>query len=74
MLQYLRFVWDCGVCSLSCGECGLNSEKGTAMIDCVNTRYYPFNLNRHLPHAQVATRDSGLRQQLPSIIGSAMER
>ena len=21
MLQYLRFVWDCGVCSLSCGEC-----------------------------------------------------
>ena len=21
ILQWLRFVWDCGVCSLSCGEC-----------------------------------------------------
>ena len=61
MLQYLRFVWDCGVCSLSCGEFPLNSEKATAMIDCFNTSYFPFNLNRHLPHAQVVARDCGPR-------------
>ena len=72
MVLYLRFVWDCGVCSLSCGECPLNSEKATAMIGCFNTRYFAFNFNRHLPHVQVVTRDCGLRRQLPSIIGSAM--
>ena len=61
MLQYLRFVWDCGVCSLSCAECPLNSEKARAMIGCFNTRYFAFNFNRHLPHVQVVTRDCGLR-------------
>ena len=61
MLQYLRFVWDCGVCSLSCAECPLNSEKATAMIGCFNTRYFAFNLNCHLPDVQVVTRDCGLR-------------
>ena len=43
MPQYLRFVWDCGVCSLSCGECPLNSEKATAMIGCFDIRYFAFN-------------------------------
>ena len=61
MPQYLRLVWDCGVCSLSYAECLLNSEKSTAMIGCFNTRYFAFNFNRHLPHVQVVTRDCGLR-------------
>ena len=51
------FVWDCGVCSLSCGECPLNSEKATAMIGCLIPVILHFNFNRHLPHVQVVTRD-----------------
>ena len=60
MLQYLRFVWDCGVCSLSCAECLLKSQKSTAVIGCFNTRYFAFNFNCHLPHVQVVTREGGL--------------
>ena len=44
------------------------------MIGFLNIRDFAFNFNRDLPHAQVVTGDCGVLWQLPSIIGSAMER
>ena len=74
MLKYLRFVWDCGVCGLSCGDrfnkIGKWQQKRDTFFE---TSYLALNFNHHLLHIPVAKRDFAPRKQLSLTGGSHVE-